>query len=531
MGKVSNVQIEYMKNPGMIDIKKPRISWTLQDIQCQKAFRVTAADDHGNIYDSGVTEGKQMHAELTVFPPKSVVVYQVTVWDEKGEKYQSAPAFYEVGLEPSMWKGKWINPEGTFDKEVRQPASYLRKTFVLDTVGEKCRLYMTAHGCYSVRINGKKVPGFIFAPGISQYDRMLQYQAYDVKELLQTGENEIEVCIGDGYYRGEFGYFCRRNLFGSDLALLCQLEVDERVVMATDETWEASQSGPVRENDMKWGEVYDARMEEITQWHGVEVKDFGYEDLICSDCQSVAEEETFKGKQIITPAGNILYDFGQNIAGYVEFKVYAHEGQKITMYHGEARDSHGEFTLQNVQNDFNSIRQNVIYTCKEGLNIFRPEHCVFGFQYIKVETDVDLTNAEFTAIAVYTDMEFTADFVCGNKGVNRFFENCRWSHKGNFLEIPTDCPTRERGGFTGDLEVYSHTSLYMANVYPILRKYLRELRCIQFEDGCIPQHAPLRGEREEWDGSAGWSDAICILPYRMYLRQGMHAFLRKTMMP
>lgn len=520
MGKVTCVQTEYMKHAGTIDIENPRVSWNLQDIQHQTAFQIVAEDDHGNIYDSGVVESDKMYAEIPAFPSRSVVKYQVTVWDEKREKFQGEPVYYEVGLKAGMWRGKWINPEGAFDKNVRQPASYLRKNFTVNVLGDKCRLYMTAHGCYSVKINGKKVPGFIFAPGISQYDRRLQYQTYDVKDLLQLGENVIEVCIGDGYYRGEFGYFCVRNLFGSDLALLCQLEIDEKFVMGTDETWEASQDGALRENDMKWGEVYDARREDITKWHGVELKEFGYDTLVCSDCQPVAEEEKFEGKQIITPSGNVLYDFGQNIAGYVEFKVYAHEGQKITIYHGEARDSHGEFTLKNVQNDFNSIRQNVIYTCKEGLNIFKPEHCVFGFQYIKVETDVDLTDAVFTATAVYTDMEFLSDFQCGNEKVNQFFKNCRWSHKGNFLEIPTDCPTRERGGFTGDLEVYSHTSFYMANVYPILRKFLNELRIIQFEDGCIPQHAPLRGPREEWDGSAGWSDAICILPYRMYLKTG-----------
>ena len=523
--RATKLQTEYMNNPMAIDIKTPRITWNIEGGKYQSAFRIVAKDDKGKQFDSGKIRSKDMAYIMPEFSSRARVSYQLKVWDENYEMGEIAEAFYEMGLEKKDWRAKWINPEGQINIDEQQPASYLKKNFNVKAIG-KARLYITAHGCYEVKINGEKVEGFVFAPGISQYDKRLQYQTYDVEGLLRVGKNEVKVTVGDGYYRGQVGYLGDRNIYGSDLALLCQLEINETVVMISDETWVSSQNGPIRENDMKRGEFYDATIEQISNWHSVEIKEFGYDLLVCSNCYPVTEHERFPGSGLInTPIGETVYDFKQNIAGYVEFEVTAHKGQMIRLIHGETLDRYGNFTINNFQNFLKNVDQEVTYICKEGRNVFKPSMSVFGFRYVKVMTDVDLSDAKFTAIAVYSDMEFTGEFICGNKDINQLFKNSVWSQKGNFLEIPTDCPTRERGGFSGDLQIYSNTALYLGNTYPIIRKYVEEQKSTQFEDGCISQHVPTRGPREEWDGSAGWSDSICILPYRMYLRTGDERFL------
>ncbi len=548
----ANVKTEYLTNPTGIDFRFPRITWEIQGAEKQSAFQITAKTDRGEKFDSGKIQSSEMTFKMPEFPMKSKVVYNLTVWDENDNKGETVQAFYEMGLAKKDWKAKWITTEKDINPEELQPASYFKQEFDLteEDVRKKCRLYATAHGCYQLKINDTVIEEFLFAPGVSQYDKRLQYQTYDIARYLKPGKNSIQVSLGDGYYRGELGYYCVRNHFGTDISFLCQMEIDGEVILISDENWLGSQDGPIRENDMKRGEIYDARKEEIKNWKPVYICGFGYDKLVCGDSLPVVEKEHFKGKRISTPNGEIVYDFGQNIAGYVRFTVNAHEGQKIFMVHGETLDGERNFTIENIQlykSDIKTflteklgrepdedeisqlrIRQEISYTCKEGKNTFKPTKSVFGFRYIKIETDIDLTDAEFEAIAVYSDMEFLGSFQCGNEKVNRLFQNVVWSEKGNFLEIPTDCPTRERGGFTGDLQIFSHTAMYLSNVYPMLRKFLKEQACTQYEDGCVTMHVPTRGAREKYDGSFGWSDSICIIPYKMYLRTGNEDFLTEN---
>lgn len=256
-------------------------------------------------------------------------------------------------LEREQFVAKWINPEpdntlgagSERNPQSHKPASYLRTSFRLekdfsqgDTSQRKkgeARLYITCHGLYEAFLNGKRVGDFVLAPGTSTYDKQLAYQTYDVTELLQKGENEVQVILGDGWYRSCSGVDGDRNLYGEDVALYFQLEVDGRAVCVSDESWEASQSGPIREDDMQQGEVVDARLEEIGEYHGVRVAEFGTENLVCSNCVPVAEAERFAGKLLRTPNGETVIDYGQNLAGYIEFTVHAHAGDRIILTHGE----------------------------------------------------------------------------------------------------------------------------------------------------------------------------------------------------
>ena len=423
---------------------------------------------------------------------------------------------------PAVWQAKWIDPELPHKPEARQPASVLCCRFTAEST-ENAVLFITCHGLYAASINGQRVGKFVLAPGTGDYVKRLTVQAYEVSDLLRVGENEISVILGDGWYRGSVGIDGLRNYYGADLALLCQLEQNEKVILCSDEFWKASQNGPTRENDLQLGESYDARLENNTDWHGVTVRDFGFENLAPTESVPVIEQERFEGKLFTTPNGETVIDFGQNLAGYTEICVMAKAGQKLTLRHGETLDENGNFTQKNFDpgdRNKNGIPQKLEYICKDGKNIWKPHFTIFGFRYAKVETDIDLTDARFTAIAVYSIMAQTASFVCGNTEVNRLFENSLWSMRSNFCDIPTDCPTRERAGWTGDAGVFAPTGLMLMDCAPVFRKWLGECRLSQREDGLVENIAPVNNKgtmiSNMLQGSAGWGDACVLVPWSIY---------------
>jgi alpha-L-rhamnosidase len=242
------------------------------------------------------------------------------------------------------WQAKWINPELPSDANTRKRASYLRRSFTVEET-QGAKLYITAHGIYNIWLNGEEVQGFLLAPGAGQYNKRLAVQEYDVGKYLKTGMNEIWVTLGDGWYRGSMGNDMTINNFGTDIAILCQLEIDGVIILTTDENWQASQNGALGFNDMMKGEEYDARDETITDWHLVRVEDFGFDNLVKQSCPPVTEHERFPAKLFTAPNGDAILDFGQNFAGYVEFKLNAKAGQIITLQHGETLDADGNFTI------------------------------------------------------------------------------------------------------------------------------------------------------------------------------------------
>ena len=435
---------------------------------------------------------------------------------------------------PVRWEAKWIDPELPHGRDERQPASVLRRRFTLEKAGHAV-LYVTCHGLYEACLNGVRVGDFVLAPGTGDYHKRLCIQAYDVSALLHEGGNEILVTLGDGWYRGSVGIDGLRNFYGEDLALLCQLEIGGTAVLCSDESWEASQNGPTRENDLQQGEAYDARREEIAGWHGVTVRDFGFDNLCGEDFLPVSEHERFEGKLIPTPNGETVVDFGQNLAGYTELRVTAKAGQKLTLWHGETLDENGNFTQKNFDpgdRSKNGIPQKLEYICKDGENVWKPRFTIFGFRYAKVETDIDLTGARFIAVAVYSDMAQTAFFECGNADVNRLFENSLWSMRSNFCDIPTDCPTRERAGWTGDAGVFAPTGLMLMDCAPVLRKWLGECRLAQRGDGLVENITPVNHTgsmiSNMLQGSAGWGDACVLVPWAIWEATGDKTILAEN---
>ncbi len=537
--KAISLKTENLRDPIGIGALQPRLSWLCSDGLRQTAFAVRACLGETEIWSSGHVQSAEMSV---VFPgplrSRDRIGWQVRLWDESGAPGPwSEEAFFEMGLlERSDYIAGWINPEPDCDPEAHKPASYLRKRFLLDGGAQSARLYVTAHGLYEAWINGRRVGDFVLAPGASSYDKRLHVQTYDVSALLQAGENEVLVILGDGWYRSCSGVDGDRNLYGADVALYFQLEADGRPVCLSDETWEATQEGPIRSNDMQQGEVVDARREPMTGWHGVKPASFGTETLCCADCVPVTEHERFDGMLIRTPNGETVIDFGQNLAGYVEFELTARAGDTITLTHGETLDENGNFTQENFQDrkrhKEGGTRQQVIYTCREGLNHYKTKFSIWGFRYAKLEASAELTDARFTAVAVYSDMERLGWFDCDNAEVNRLVENTLWSMKSNFCDVPTDCPTRERAAWTGDMGVFIDTGLYLMDCVPVVRKWLGECRLNQYPDGKVANIAPRNNRptftTELLAGSVGWGDAAILVPWAIWLRTGDRRILEEN---
>ena len=345
-------------------------------------------------------------------------------------------------------------------------------------------------------------------------------------ELLENGENTITAEVADGWYRSYSGVDGDRNLFGTELAFFFQLENAGQVICISDETWEVSQAGPLRQADMQMGEVYDANKEDITDWHGVSVVDADNSLFKATNSVPVQEHEHFEGKIMTTPNGETVIDYGQNLAGYICFTLEAHEGDRLVLTHGEALDENGNFTAENFQDrkrhKGGGTEQKVTFICKEGTNTYHTKFSIWGFQYAKVETDIDLSTAHFESIAVYSAMEQIGHFSCGNADVNQLVHNSIWSQKSNFCDVPTDCPTRERAAWTGDAGVFVDTGIFLEDCYSIFRKWLGECRLMQYDDGKIANIAPLNSKPSFFSGllsgSTGWGDACIIVPYALYKR-------------
>ena len=525
------LKTEYLIDPVGIDIQKPLLMWNCDGGMKQTAYHINASLNGKTVWDSGKVRADAMRAEY----PKELgsrqrVEWKVRLWDENdGAGDWSDTAFFETGLLPADdWKAKWIAGNYHVNKKKRYPVDCFKKTFTAIGV-RKARLYVTACGLYEIKLNGQRVGNFVLAPGHTDYRRRIQYQTYDVTDLIQGGTNEITAELADGWYRGSCGALGLRNQYGTQTKLLVQLELydsDGNITrICTDESWAWSNDGPICFADNKDGEVVEASKKPSYSGRAKLAKC----KVIPSASNNVAitEHERFKNpKVIITPKGKKVLDFGQNIAGYIAFTVNAKAGQKLKLRFGEMFDGEGEFTQKNIQcatKKRATPLQQVVYTCKNGINNYKTKFAIFGFQYVLIEGDAPWKSEDFTAMAVYSDMEETLAFESSNELLNKFVECTRWSAKNNHADVPTDCPTRERHGWTGDAQIFCNTAGYLFNYAPFARKYERMLVDEQKRNGKFTQIVPGGGidfYMTFMDGSPGWSDAGILIPYRIWKLYG-----------
>lgn len=414
-----------------------------------------------------------------------------------------------------------------------------RRKFKVRKAPEKAMLRLTAHGVYEAEINGRSVTENKLMPGLTSYYTRIQVQEYDVTALLQGDDNELRVTVGDGWWRWN-------NNFGYTLAVWGELRLlytdGSEETLSTDESWEVG-LGPIVRTDLQKGEVYDARKDPHGWQKAALCTEHTEGELIENQSVPVREKERFVGKPFRDSAGNLVIDFGQNIAGYVRMILWnTTPGQIVHLKHSEGLDKDGRFSTANCDGGRAEF-QEITYICKGAeAEEYTPHFAVFGFRYVLVE---GIEDADFEAIAVYSDMENTGNFRCSNELINKLVENARWSQKGNFLDVPVDCPTRERNAWTGDAMIYCRTAAYFMDVRQFFKKWLvdqtieqyasgklgitfpstssvhnpEELKAVQAKDPAMALAGPA-GEGNIGEDSVGWGDSAVWIPYQMFLMYG-----------
>ncbi|MBR4333943.1 MAG: family 78 glycoside hydrolase catalytic domain [Clostridia bacterium] len=402
-----------------------------------------------------------------------------------------------------------------------------RKHFPANKTAAKAELQITALGVYHAEINGQRISGYVLAPGWTSYDHRLQVQAYDVTALLQK-ENDLRVTVGRGWFRspmpGWLNSEDKRRRLNQPCGVIASLHISysdgtEETIL-TDGTWQWAKSR-ILFSEIYDGETCDARIEP-EDWQPVKPLEWSKDILIPQEGEAIRETERVAAKCIFkTPRGDTVVDFGQEVTGYAEITLNAHAGDEVLFDHAEVRDRDGNWYNEN----YRSAKAQAKYICREGRQTWHPQLTFFGFRYIRLLSWPGEAKPEnFTAIAVHSDMRRTGWLKSGSAELNRLFSNIVWGQRGNFLDVPTDCPQRdERLGWTGDAQVFIKTASYLFDTERFFRKWLRDMAANQRESGEVGQVIP--DLMPEGDSSAAWGDAATICPWQVYQTYGDRAVL------
>lgn len=534
--KVDNLLTENLQNPVGIDVATPRFSWQLQSDtrnSMQTAYEIKVMDGKKTTWASGKINSDQSVMVVyagAVLQSGKKYSWQVRAWDNHNNvsAWSTAANFQTALLHISDWKAKWITPGYTEDSVLR-PSPLFRKEFASKKKIVSATAYITSHGLYQAQINGARVGDAYLTPGWTSYNKRLQYQTYDVTNLIRNGDNAIAVTLGSGWYRGIIGFTNSINVYGKDIALLFQLDITysdgSTATIISDDSWKTS-TGEIRYAEIYNGETIDDRMNKQgwtmpgyndADWVAAKVANFSKDVLVATQNELVKKHETFKPVNIfITPKGEKVIDFGQNLVGWVILKAKGNAGDKIIVSHAEVLDKHGNFYTDNLR----EAKAQDTYILKGGdEETFEPHFTWHGFRYIRLEGyPGEIKPENFTAVTLYSDMTPTGTFTTSNPLINQLQHNIQWGQKGNFLDVPTDCPQRdERLGWTGDAQVFSRTASFNMNVDNFMAKWLKDVAADQ-QNGVMPFVIPnvLGGATS----SAGWADCATIIPWNMYLAYG-----------
>ena len=566
MLQVVNPRCEYRRNPLGIDTKTPRFFWQLDSDQknvLQAAYQLQVSllpSFNDCLLDTGrVEDGASIQIEYggPDLLPRTRYHWRVRAWDTAGQETgYTAGDWFETGLMSSdHWSAEWMSPPEEADGQGGCP--FVRGTCVLQGNIRSARAYVTAAGVYELHVNGNTVGEDVLAPGWTTYLKRHQYQTYDLTDCLQPGENTLGAIIAPGWYLGDMHWRKTQNHYGDALAFLMQAEItydDGSVqVVCCDGRWKSTRKGPLLQSEIYHGETWDATREiagwdlpgyDDSRWDEMIPLPLGYEQLVAQENLPVRRIEEIRPKEIIrTPSGQTVVDMGQNMVGCMRISVSGKAGEVVEIVHFEVLDQDGNVYLDNLRR----ARQTLQYTLKgTGTEIYEPKFTFMGFRYLYIRQYPGKVSLDsMRGIVLHTQLEESGTFECSDPLLNQLQHNIRWSQKGNFLDVPTDCPQRdERMGWLGDAQVFIRAACHNMNSALFFSKWLHDLAADQREDGALPHVSPnLLG----WDAvfkndgldketmvenntSAAWADAVVICPWTLYQCYGDTQILR-TMYP
>lgn len=555
MLKISNLTCEFKRNPLGIDIRNPRLSWQIESENRgtrQTAFQVLVATNETSLengtdilWDSGRIESDQSIYFPYDGPPLGSgqrVYWKIHIWDEGGREAESPIAWWEMGLlDQSEWESEWIGAPFLGGPMTSSPAPYLRKDFSIKKQISSARLYATSIGLYECHVNGERIGDAILTPGWTDYNKRIQYQVYDVTKQLQTGANTIGAILGDGWGVGHIAWtgrqrYADRPVFFAQIVLA--FTDGTRQIIPTDETWKVTQ-GPILESDMVMGESYDARREldgwakpgfDDSSWWPVLIFKRRNVYLVATNGPLVKRQEELKPVSIKKFPGynpRWIFDLGQNMVGWVRLAVRGERGRTITLRFSEALTPEDALYTENLR----SARNTDHYTLKgTGEEIWEPHFTFRGFRYVEVQGLPEEPALEtLTGIVIHSEIPAIGSFECSDPLINKLQENIVWSQKGNFIDVPTDCPQRdERMGYTGDAQVFIRTAAFNRNIAGFFTKWMHDIEDAQSPRGAVPAVAPTISSSFQEDGGPAWADAILIIPWVIYQVYGDTGLLAQS---
>ncbi len=534
--KIERLKTNHIVHPLGYAMEQAVLSYVVSESsgKRQKQARILVALDERMqeiVYDSGMTE----EIDSIAYPlpislkPATRYYWKVTVLAEDGDTGESDVTWFETAKPSEELPGDFITAKPAEHSDAANPGMDVAAFFTTwkGKPGiKRAKARATALGVYELSINGKKAGNEFLTPYSNDYDSWLQFQTFDVTKLLQTGKNEVVMTVAPGWYSGYFGFEGKHEIYGDKKAAFLNLEVcyedGSRELLVTDESWKVRESA-VRYAELYHGEVYDATFEP-KEVYDVTPVCYPKERLSARRSLPVVIKETITPIGILhTPAGETVIDMGQNMVGWLSFFCRAPKGTRLHFQYGELLQD-GNFYRENLR----TAKAEFTYISDGTERWVRPHFTYYGFRYVKLEGIVGEPEPDdFMGEVIYSDMEVIGGIETNHPLVNRLVQNALWGQKGNFVDVPTDCPQRdERMGWTGDAQIFSGTAAFFMDVYAFYAKYgydmLREQeRC----EGCVPMVIPSFHMGP--GGSAAWADAATVLPWTTYLYSGDVSILKQ----
>lgn len=521
--KITKCRVNHLNNPVGFWMESLTFSWVVADAGEEDPFcipyRITITSQGETVWR---TEWKNMNplGEKIAFCPQARTRYEwsVEARGRNGEAESVSGGFFETGKQEEPWSGRWIScAQGE-----RHPIFFKNFRISDTTKVKRARLYITGLGLYEAYLNGEKIGDEYLTPGCTAYDQWVQAQTYDVSGQLGE-ENRLSVLLGDGWYKGCFGFWNREKEYrDKEWQLLAELHITMEdgleTVIASDESWQVERSN-ITASGIYLGEVADDTLQKLPP----EPVRLARRELPVRDRLSipVRAQEHFPAKRLVTPKGETVLDLGQNHAGLFTVRVREPYGTKVRIQFGEVLQD-GCFYRDNLR----SAEAEFVYVSDGQERVLRPHFTFYGYRYAKLEGFSSFQDGDFDGFAIYSDFEQRGWLKTGHAEVNQLISNTFWGMKSNFVDVPTDCPQRdERMGWTGDAQVFSPTAQYYADVYAFYTKYLYDCGVEQQQrGGRMPDVVPAFGHN---GCSCAWGDATCIIPWNMYLFTGDRTILER----